>query len=201
MLEACSNSEAPEIDLAKIVNFDSFRAYRWLVSITEPNQRLYGFLRENGVDLNHVINLLAGAIALCSYSFSGPDGPKEDAVFLPVTDEDGCTPVDIAMFSMRDPSRFGTMLGLGALLGGGEVVNPATYWDDAPCRLLRTPLEWLREGIVGCAVIFDPLRAKPILDWAPGNLAVRDEAHANELVEMGIVDPKRLVVPVLGRAA
>ena len=199
--EACSISEAPEIDLAKIVNFDSFRAYRWLVSITEPNQRLYGFLRENGVDLNHVINLLAGAIALCPYSFSGPAGPKEDAVFLPVIDEDGVTPIDIVAFSLREPSRFATILGLGAVLGAGEVMNPATYWDSDPCRLLRTPLDWLREGIEGCAVLLNPARAKSMLAWAPGDLAASDEDHADELIEIGIVDPKRLVVPVLGRAA
>ena len=41
---------------------DSFRAYRWLVTIAEPNPKLYGFLRDNGVDLNHVLNLLGGAI-------------------------------------------------------------------------------------------------------------------------------------------
>jgi hypothetical protein len=101
---------------------------------------------------------------------------------------------------MREPSRFGTMLRLGTILGAGEVLNPATYWADQPCRLLRTPLEWLQEGIAGCAVILDPAQAKPILDWAPGNLAAMDVDHAEHLVEMGAVDPARLVVP-LRRAA
>ena len=41
---------------------DSFRVYRWLVTIAEPNPKLYGFLRDNGVDLNHVLNLLGGAV-------------------------------------------------------------------------------------------------------------------------------------------
>jgi hypothetical protein len=189
-----------EIDLAGIVNFDSFRAYRWLVSIAEPNPKLYSFLRDNGVGLNHVVNLLHGAIAICRHSFSGPDGPKEDCIFLPVMDEDEVTPLDAVMFSMREPSRFKTMLGLGGVLGAGEVLNPATYWGSEPCRLLRTPLEWLREGIAGCAVILDPSLAKPILDWALGNVAAQDEEHADELVVMGVVDPERLVVP-LPRAA
>jgi len=52
MREAFSNGAAPEVDLARIVNFDSFRAYKWLISIAEPNQKLYGYLRDNGVDLN-----------------------------------------------------------------------------------------------------------------------------------------------------
>jgi hypothetical protein len=188
---------AEDIDLGKIITFNSFRAYRWLVAISEPDRTLYTFLRSNGVDLDHVINLLNGAIARCEWSIAGP---TETCVFIPVMDEDGVTPLDVVMFSMREPSRFATMLGLGAVLGAGEVLNPATYWAGQPCRLLRTPLEWLREGIAGCAVVLDPVRAKPILDSAPGNLATMDVHHADHLVEMDAVDPERLVVP-LRRAA
>jgi hypothetical protein len=187
------------VDVARIVNIDSFRAYRWLVTIAEPNQKLYGYLRPNGVDLNLVINLLEGAIAICKWSIDG--GSKEDCVALPVMEEDGVTPLDVMIFSMREPSRFRTMLGLGAVLGAREVMNPATYWSGQPCRLLRRPLDWLREGIEGCAVILDPVRARSMLAWAPGHLAALDEDHADELVEIGIVDPKRLVLPVVRSAA
>jgi hypothetical protein len=180
-----------EIDVARIANFDSFRAYRWLVAIAEPNPKLYAFLRKKRVDLNHAFNLLGGAIALCRHSFSGPNGLKEDCIFLPVMEEDGVTPLDVAMFSMANPTRFGTMLGLGAILGAGEVLNPATYWADQPCRLLRTPLQWLAEGIEGCGVILDPAHAKPILNWAPGSLAAMDDRHADELVDMGAVRRER----------
>jgi len=199
MLETRPDKEALDIELAKIVNFDSFPAYRWLVSIAEPNERLYGFLRKNGVDLNHVINLLEGAIAIWRWSIDG--GPKEECVALPLMEEDSVTPLDVVLFSMRDPTRFEAMLGLGVVLGLGEVFNPATYWADEPCRLLSTPLEWLVEGIAGCAVVLDPVHAKPILDWAPGNLAAMDDHHADELVDMGVVDPKRLLVPVERAAA
>ena len=189
-----------EIDLARIVNFDSFRAYRWLVSIAEPNPKLYAFLRKKGVDLSQVINLLGGAIALCRHSFSGPNDPKEDCIFLPVMDEDGVTPLDVVMFSVANPARFSTVLGLGLVLGLDQVFNPATYWGGEPCRLLSTPLEWLAAGIESCAVVLDPTLSKPILDWAPGELAAMDEDHADKLVDLGAVDPKRLVVP-LRRAA
>jgi hypothetical protein len=199
MREAFSDGGAPEVDLARIVNFDSFRAYKCLITIAEPKQKLYSYLRHNGVDLNHIINLLEGAIALCEWSIDG--GPKEDCIFLPVMDEDGITPLDVVMFSMRDPSRFGTMLGLASILGVGEVSNPATYWGGEPCRLLSTPLNWLCAGIEGCAVVLDPSRAKPILDWAPGNLAAMDESHADDLVDAGAVDPMRLLIPLLRRAA
>jgi hypothetical protein len=40
-----------------------------------------------------------------------------------------------------------------------------------------------------------------MLEWAPGDLAAMDGAHADELVAMGTVDPKRLVVPVVRSAA
>jgi hypothetical protein len=198
MREACSDAAVPEIDLAKVVNFDSFRAYRWLIETAEPDQKLYSFLRQHGVDLNHAINLLDGAIARCEWSVRGP---TEDCIAIPVFDDDGMTPTDVTVFSMRDPSRFGTMLGLGAVLGAGEMMNPATYWNNQPCRLLRTPLDWLREGIAGCAVLLDVERAKSILNWAPGKLAATDDRHADELVDMGVVDPKRLLVPVERAAA
>jgi hypothetical protein len=115
-------------------------------------------------------------------------------------EEDGVTPLDVALFSMANPARFDTLLNLGVVLGAGEVMNPATYWGGEPCRLVRTPLEWLREGIAGCAVVLDPPHAKPILDWAPGNLAAMDVDHADHLVERGAADPARLIFP-LRRAA
>ena len=43
------------MDLARIVNFDSLRAYRWLTTIAEPDPKLYDYLRSNGVDLKHEI--------------------------------------------------------------------------------------------------------------------------------------------------
>ena len=186
------DSRGAAMNLAKIAHFDSFRAYRWLVSIADPHPKLYGFLRDNGVDLNHTINLLNGAIALREWDIGGK---KEEAILLPVIDEDGATPVDIVVFSVADPPRFETILGLGAILGLGEVMNPASYWGGTPCRLLRTPLEWLQEGIAGCAVVLDPSRSWPTLDWAPGKLAAKDMAHAEELVAAGAVNPKQLVVP------
>ena len=49
-------------------------------------------------------------------------------------------------------------------------------------------MEWLAEGIEGCSVILDPSLAKSILDWAPGNLAAMDDHHADELVDVGVVN-------------
>jgi hypothetical protein len=57
-----------------------------------------------------------------------------------------------------------------------------------------------QKGIAGCAVILDPARAKPLLDWAPGKFVAMDDEHADVLVDMGAVDPARLMVP-LRRAA
>jgi hypothetical protein len=180
-----------EMDLANIVHFDSYRAYRWLVTIADPDVKLYDYLRAQGVDVNHVINLLDGALACREWSIAGQE---EECIFLPLMDEGG-RPLDVVMFSMANPTSFDTMLRLGAVLGAGEVINPATYSAGEPCRLFRTPLEWLQNGIEGCAVILDSMRAKRILDWAPGDLGAMDLDHANELVAMG-VDPERIVVPV-----
>jgi hypothetical protein len=186
------------MDLANIVHLDSYRDHKWLVTIADPEDvKLNDDLRTQGVDVKHVLNLLDGKLARCEWSIAGHEW--EDCILLPLMDEDGRRPLDVVMFSMSNPARFATKRGLGAVLGAGEVLSPATYWGGEPCRLLRTPLEWLQEGIEGCAVILDPLRAKPILDWAPGNLCAMDFDHAIQLVEMG-VDPDRLVVPVRSAA-
>jgi len=119
---------------------------------------------------------------------------------VPAFDEDGTSPLDIVAFSMRNPGRFRTLLGITAILGLGEIFNPSSYWNGTPCRLCRTPLEWLQEGIAGAAVVLDPSRSRSTLDWAPGKLASRDIAHAEALVAAGAVDPKKLVIRV-GRSA
>jgi hypothetical protein len=191
--EHCFDNASPEIDVARIASFDSFRAYRWLVKIAEPNPKLYGYLRDSDVDLNHVINLLDGAIALCEWRIGS--GPKENCIFLPLMDEDAITPLDIVAFSMRDPSRFQTVLGIGAVLGAGELLNPASYWAGGMCHLVRTPLQWMAAGIEFHACVLDAKRAKPLFDWCPGNIAAMDLDHAEELLAAGVIDEKRLFIP------
>ena len=97
-------------------------------------------------------------------------------------------------------SRCASRAGIGPSWGAALSLAPLRFstrrpWAGEPCRLFRTPLEWLQNGIEGCAVILDATRAKQILDWAPGNFGAMDLDHANELVAIGI-DPKRIVVPV-----
>ena len=164
-------------------------------------------------------HLLLGAaglavLVLCGLvAGSGTVGGPERSVFRAVNDLPGWLYRPLWVFQQFGNLFVAVALGVafalalrrarvaGAVLGAAEIVNPATYWDDQPCRLLRTPLEWLREGIEGCAVILDPVRARSMLAWAPGHLAALDEDHADELVEIGIVDPKRLVLPVVRSAA
>jgi hypothetical protein len=73
-----------ELDLAQMVNFDSSRPYRWLVSIPEPNPKLYAF-RTNDVDLDHVINLLQGHCPL-SVQLRGPDRHADQLVNMGAVD-------------------------------------------------------------------------------------------------------------------
>jgi hypothetical protein len=183
------------MNLAKVVHFDSVRAHRWLLTVAEPDRKLYAYLRDEGVDINHVINLLDGMIAIVAGTFTRFTGPTEDAIALPVFEADG-NPLDVVVFSMADPRRFRTMLGLGAVLGLDQVMNPATYAGDMPCQLTRTPLGWLKAGIVGHAVVLDPDRARPLLKAAPGNMAAEDRRHVRDLLRSGAVESNRLMVPV-----
>ena len=155
---------------ANLVNFDSLRLYRWLLSISAPNPKLYAYLRANCVDLKHIFNLLDGAVALCPCSFHGFGRPPEPCIALPVLQADAETPIDVLVFSMVQPAKFRTMLRLGGLLGANEVDNPASYWNGTPCPLWTTPLRWLQEGCRG-AVVLDAALARPLLVVAPGSLA------------------------------
>ena len=189
------------MDLTKVVNFDSVRVYRWLLSVADPDRELYAYPRAKGVDLNHIFNLLGGAVARVPCSFAGLGRPTEDCVLLPILDVDDETPIDVLAFSMREPAKFSAMLGLGGVLGANSVDSPASYAGGQPCRLLRTPLKWLQAGCVGCAVVLDAEFARPVLTAAPGDLAAEDEAHARWLVESGAIDIKHLVIPMRRAAA
>jgi len=84
-----------EMDLANIVHFDSYRAYKWLVTIAGPDVKLYEYLGACGVDVKHVLNQLGGALARRIYSIAGQE---EDCIFLPLMDENGVRPLDVVMF-------------------------------------------------------------------------------------------------------
>jgi hypothetical protein len=180
------------MNLANIDHFDSVRAYWDLLQTAEPSALLWTFLRQNGVDCLHIFNLLGGAVALRQWDFGRG---KEDAVLIPCMDEDGVTPRDVVAFSLANPARFTTVLGIDAMLGAGEVMNPASYWAGSMCSLVRTPLQWLAAGIEFHACVIDAKRAKPIFDWAPGNVATADLDHAEELLATGVIDEKRLFIP------
>jgi hypothetical protein len=176
-----------------IVNFESFRAYRWLLEIAEPDEVLWRYLRSHDIDLAHTFNMLHGAIARQPYNFDHCFGLGEDAIALPVLEPDDETPLDVCVFSMARPKRFTCLLELGAVLGANAVLNPASH---EPCQLVRTPLKWLQAGIQGHACVLDPWLARPLLDLAPGDLAAKDVSHAHELIVTDAVAPERLVIPV-----
>src|SRR5262245_2675417 len=184
------------MNLAKVINFDSIRIYRWLTATAEPNSEMYGYLRGHGVDIDHVLNLLGGAVAMVPCSFGRFGGPSEDCIVMPVLEADDVTPLDVVGFSVAEPSRFGSILGIGAVLGANSVDSPATYSGGQPCRLLRTPLAWLQAGIVGCAVVLDPQLARPLLNGAAGDLAAEDADHARDLLRGKAVGLHKLVIPV-----
>jgi hypothetical protein len=177
-----------DTDGAKIVNIASLQAHCWLRGIAKLAHP-YDYLWSQGVDLDD-LDMLHGPIARYNYF-----DPEEADVVLPVFMSDGKTPLDVVVFSMKRPTKFVCLLGLGGVLGANAVVNPATYAGGKPCKLVRTPLKWLKAGIKGHAVVLDPVRARPLLDQAPGDLEAEDFSHADQLVRSGAVDGHRLMTP------
>jgi hypothetical protein len=117
------------------------------------------------------------------------------AFLFVVVDVDAETELDIVAWSARDPSTFGTLLDQAALIGAGQVLDPATYYGGQPCRLYRTPLAWLQAGCTG-AVVLQAIPASAVLAKAPGPLAAEDPDHARALVRSKAVRTKnKLLVP------
>jgi hypothetical protein len=71
VIDSPGRDEVWSTNPARTINFDAFYTYARLVTIAEPDPSMYSFLRSAGVDLDHCINLLGGAIALCDGASSG----------------------------------------------------------------------------------------------------------------------------------
>ena len=89
------------------------------------------------------------------------------------------------------------MFGRAPLVGMWQAYNPASYVFGRPLQVHRTPLDWLRAGADGCAIV-NPRLAAHVLNELPGPIAGQDEAHARELADLVLstVDLTRIRVPV-----
>lgn len=119
-----------------------------------------------------------------------------EAVVIEVKDTDDESPVDFLAFDARRPSRWWRLLNRAEILGGANVVNPATWSRGSVLQLHRTPLGWLRGGCTGAALL-EPETAWRWLTDLPGPVATEDLQHGRDLaVLLGRhADRRKILVP------
>lgn len=122
----------------------------------------------------------------------------ERAAVIEALDTDGETVLDLVVWPLSDPTRVASLFGRAPLVGMYAALNPATYIFDKPLQVHRTPLDWLKAGCDGCAVVEPRIAARVLNDDVPGTMAGQDDEHARELAALlqSVVDVGRVLTPV-----
>lgn len=175
-----------------------------LLTTEEIEPATFFVLKLFGIDADSILDL-CGPIVRRLATFDGAgsfvwDPLGEVSLAVIAYDETGENELDIVAWSARAPWIFGTLLHQASLLGAHNVVNPATYHGDRPCRLWSMPLNWLAAGCEG-AVVLNPIPAGVILAKAPGPLAAEDIQHARQIINTTGINADRLKVPARRRVA
>jgi hypothetical protein len=179
----------------------------------EPDLSLMHWLRDHGVDVRHVLNILGPVAELdiivrrgrFGVAHGETTGRIRAAVVHVATDDNGETPVDLVAWTRERPQRVFQSLGAVEALGVDQIRNPASYFLSKPLVVHRHPLNWLRAGCDGI-VIFDARAVNTRLKCLPQRLEGYDLAadsieHGRELERILSPLPKglRILVPVLAQ--
>ena len=168
-----------------------------------PSTEHVRYWREHGLDDASVAGF-AGLLAVVPIRLFEPnrfdfgvDGDPLGAV-VEAFDEDGETVIDLVAWPLNEPDRVLSMFGRAPVLGLSAALNPATYAFGRPLNVHRTPLDWVKSGCDGCAVVVRHLAAPVLLEaHRLGRISGQDRQHRNELFKLArsIVDPSRFVAP------
>jgi hypothetical protein len=170
------------------------------------DRRFLDYVRWHAINLDD-LGRFAGVCAVLPFvdcgsgrfDFTDSDGELLGFV-CEVIGADGVMPVDLIAWPMDRPKDILSMFGRAAIVGEWEAVNPATYIFGRPLQVHRTPLQWIKAGCRGAAVVTPRLAARKFLDL-PGPITGADREHSLQLAKMirGFVG-SQVVTPV-GRAA
>jgi hypothetical protein len=142
------------------------------------------YLRESGVDQAALIGFI-GSLSVMSAAFHedrrfdfADDGV--DALVLEGFGADGETVVDLVAWPLAEAARPACMFGRVGLLGLWEAMGAATYAMGGALTIHATPLDWLRAGCRGAAIVDPRTAARQMLDL-PGKVLARDVEHGRYL--------------------
>jgi hypothetical protein len=168
---------------------------------TIPTREHVRYWREQGLDHASVAGF-AGSLSVLPigtfepsrFDFGGPGDPL--GAIVEALDEDGETVLDLVAWPIAEPGCVLTMFGRAPVLGLWAAMNPATYVFDRPLIVHRTPLDWLKSGCDGCAVVM-PRSAARLFNELTGRIAGQDASHRNDLFRLArsVADPARFLAP------
>jgi hypothetical protein len=184
----------PVLDLAVTSAQTAFYARAWYTPA------LADYLREQRLELD-AITRAVGAVAVipivdCGagrFEFGKPNSDPL-AFVCEAVGEDGESVVDLVAWHLTSPEKPLTMLGRVGLIGLANAFNPATFTMGRPLDVHRTPLDFLKAGGKGAAVVDPRIAAYEFLD-VPGPIAGRDQAHSRQLLRIAesVVDRSRFL--------
>ncbi|RUT28323.1 hypothetical protein EMQ25_17205 [Arsenicitalea aurantiaca] len=172
-----------------------------------PTPAYIAYVRRHVLDVGLISDFVGGTAVMsvvdCGNGRFDWDatGSRYDAFVCEAYDVDGETTIDIVAWPVDGPGHVLTMFGRAPLLGLWHALNPATYTLGKALVMHRTPLDWLKAGCAGAAVVTPRLAARQLMD-IPGPIAARDRAHARELLRMAhsVVDDEQIVVAAADNA-
>ena len=151
-----------------------------------PGDVYRDYVQANDLDLRTIHNL-AGATSVLPVVDCGSGrfdwrarGETFPAFVVEALGADGETTIDLVAWPLDRPHHVLTMFGRASLLGLWQALNPASFFMGKALAMHRMPLDWLKAGCSGAAVVVPGLAARVFLD-IPGPIAARDRLHAREL--------------------
>lgn len=160
------------------------------------------YVRANNLDVAAIGGFVGGTAVLPIKQFSGDKfefaAPGNTPAFVIVAYGECETDfLDFVAWPLSAPDTVLSMFGRIGLLGAWNAVNAATYSLGGYLEVHRTPLDWLRAGCRGSAIVNPRLAARQLFDL-PGKCCGQDYRHSSELLALadGLLDRKKFLTPV-----
>ncbi|MBB3931208.1 hypothetical protein GGR25_002258 [Kaistia hirudinis] len=163
---------------------------------TAPTMRQLSFLLDAGVPLDAIVApwcLRVARVAFPERWRYAPSPMGDPSFVFAVIASDGI--IDLAAWHPRT-GRIGTRLGIGGLLGEGQIGRDGLGTTGLPLPVLRTPADWLMAHRKGLVVV-DPQAAAYRL--AGMTLHAVDVGHGRDLRDMLSLPRPFIVVPAQTR--
>lgn len=179
-----------------------------LYSLAGFTRELAAYFRKHNLNPEHIAGFAGGHgiidVVDCGnsrFDWSAPGDPFP-AFVCEAYSGDGETTIDLVAWPINRPGAVLSMFGSAAWLGAWAAWNPASYSFGKALTIHKNPLDWLKSGCTGAAVVNPRLAARELIDL-PGPIAARDRKHGRELLAMAqaLVDRNRILVPTTREAA